>query len=97
MEAPRKRAVIYDIASDLSKAYAVIFSPKPYGFDSLTANPKQAKSKEKAKRELGLWPKALFFIMKTTRLLRGSIKALPSNKMRVKNSAKCFWVNGSLV
>ena len=25
-------------ASDLSKAYAVIFSPKPYGFDSLTAN-----------------------------------------------------------
>ena len=41
MEAPRKRAVIYDIASDLSKAYAVIFSPKPYGFDSLTATVKE--------------------------------------------------------
>ena len=47
MEAPRKRAVIYDIASDLSKAYAVIFSPKPYGFDSLTAKRrKKARKKE---------------------------------------------------
>jgi hypothetical protein len=62
VEAPRKRAVIYDIASDLSKAYAVIFSPKPYGFDSLTAirageKANNAKSKTK-KQAYGFWPYA---------------------------------------